>query len=283
MPTLRNAIESVLRHESCYRTTGPLGGEARWGCGFGLKPDRGGYSDRATRDYVIVYVLRGQGRFSVDGSAFPVQAGDACQHAPGHIHSLEPEYDGQWAEVFLSMDGPLYTRLGELGLVDPGRPVLRPGLDAGLVERFEQILRDLAALPDSELGQTVVRCQGLLVQVHRLARGAGGAARHARRVDTACLLLAEADGLRLSLPEIADHLHMSYDRFRRLFTAQMGIPPGEYRIRRRIDRARELILHQALSNKEVAARLGYPDPFSFSKQFKRVVGESPAAFRQRML
>ena len=73
---------------------------------------------------------------------------------------------------------------------------------------------------------------------------------------------------------------MSYERFRKVFRARMGVSPAAYRIRRRIDRARELLVG-GVSVSRVADELGYANPFIFSAQFKRLVGASPRAFQRR--
>jgi len=96
----------------------------------------------------------------------------------------------------------------------------------------------------------------------------------------AALLMRDLEE-RLDIEQIAAGLDVSYERFRKLFRQRMGVSPGEYRIRRRIDQARSMLIQQRLSNKEIAYALGYADPFTFSKQFKRFVGMSPTVFRKR--
>ena len=39
-------------------------------------------------------------------------------------------------------------------------------------------------------------------------------------------------------------------------------------------------MDRSLSIVQVAERLGYPDAFTFSKQFKRVMGQSPSSYRR---
>ena len=48
-----------------------------------------------------------------------------------------------------------------------------------------------------------------------------------------------------------------------------------------MQKAKKLLLDSQLSIKEIAARVGYPDPFHFSKSFKNAVGMSPAQYRGR--
>ncbi len=270
-----------LRHTCSYRTVGPPGRERRWGCGFLLKPRGGGYRNLVRPYYVAVYVLRGTGTFTAGGRRHPVTAGCFCQHMPDEACSLEPDLDGQWAEAFINVDGPLYLRLSELGLIHRKPDVLHPGIDASLIQRFEEIQTSLKTLPDSSLSGTLVRAMDLLRLAQDLHwRERSGPDRLV--VDQACKRLADDVEERIPLPALAQELGVGYDHFRKTFAYHTGMSPGKYRIRRRIDRARELILHRHLRNQEVADLLGYPDSFTFSRQFKQVTGESPAAFRQRV-
>ena len=45
--------------------------------------------------------------------------------------------------------------------------------------------------------------------------------------------------------------------------------------------ARQLLIRTSLSIAEVAADVGYSDPFYFSNRFHRYNGKSPTAFRGR--
>jgi AraC family transcriptional regulator, arabinose operon regulatory protein len=85
---------------------------------------------------------------------------------------------------------------------------------------------------------------------------------------------------RLDVPTIAERFGVSYERFRKIFRQRVGVSPAAYRIRHRIERAKALIAQERMSNKQVAYALGYRDPFTFSKQFKHVMGVSPEGFRR---
>ena len=44
---------------------------------------------------------------------------------------------------------------------------------------------------------------------------------------------------------------------------------------------RKLLADSSLTVREIAVRVGYPDPFHFSRSFKNAVGVSPAQFREQ--
>ena len=67
-----------------------------------------------------------------------------------------------------------------------------------------------------------------------------------------------------------------------LFKAQYGVSPGEYIVRLRISQAQMLMKNSDLLTKEISQQVGYEDPFYFSKVFKRVTGETPSQYMERV-
>ncbi|NQU41224.1 MAG: helix-turn-helix transcriptional regulator [Lentisphaerae bacterium] len=66
-----------------------------------------------------------------------------------------------------------------------------------------------------------------------------------------------------------------------LFRDALGISPGTFVRRERMLAAYRCLREEELSVKETAARMGYEDPFYFSKVFKSVMGRPPSAVRLR--
>jgi AraC family transcriptional regulator len=74
--------------------------------------------------------------------------------------------------------------------------------------------------------------------------------------------------------------HLSAYYFARQFKAATGLPPHQYVILRRVERAKQLLHAGAdLSLAEVAAHAGFSDQSQFSQHFKRLVGVAPGQFR----
>jgi AraC-like DNA-binding protein len=67
------------------------------------------------------------------------------------------------------------------------------------------------------------------------------------------------------------------------FTRLVGMPPMQYLARWRMQLASELLTDTQASIAEVAQRLGYGSEAALSRAFKRVVGSSPAHWRQGKL
>jgi AraC family transcriptional regulator len=83
-----------------------------------------------------------------------------------------------------------------------------------------------------------------------------------------------------SLEQMAAVARLSVYHFARQFRAATGLPPHQYVIRRRVERARHLLQAGTdLSLAEVAAHAGFSDQSQFCQHFKRLVGVTPRQFR----
>ncbi len=224
-------------------------------------------------------VLRGSGRYlDSDGREYPLSAGSFFQRLPGIRHSTTHQTDGNWAECFVALGGELFYAMVAQGCLRPGSPVLAPGLSLALVERFDALLDQLESAPGSELPRVLVGMHSLLLNVLDLDRRGKRPDTHLEMVEEACRLLGHALEQRLSVPALASRLGMGYERFRKVFRERVGTSPGDYRIRRRLERARAMLVSGEMSVKEVAFALGYPNAFVFSRQFAKFTGAPPSHF-----
>ncbi len=83
--------------------------------------------------------------------------------------------------------------------------------------------------------------------------------------------------------ELAAVLGYSEFHFNVAFRNALGHAPHEYLIRRRIERAQQLMLATDLPLCQIAAECGLADQSHLSRLFRRVVGETPAAWRKNRI
>jgi AraC family transcriptional regulator len=126
----------------------------------------------------------------------------------------------------------------------------------------------------------------LAVTVHRLARGLGDVpAIRAQRLSrqqvskVVGFIDAHLEG-DITVAQLASLLDYSPNHFSRCFRATTGLPPYAFLMRKRLDRAADLLSDTDLDVTEIAAMTGYLNPSQFSSAFKRHKGLSPRAWRQ---
>lgn len=83
-----------------------------------------------------------------------------------------------------------------------------------------------------------------------------------------------------SLGELGAEAGLSVHHFAREFRRTMGVTPYSYMLRRRLERARWLVIHSTLSMARVGALSGFPSPAHFADRFHREMGVPPGALRR---
>jgi AraC family transcriptional regulator len=85
---------------------------------------------------------------------------------------------------------------------------------------------------------------------------------------------------RTPLVALAKLVRLSPSHFCRAFRQSFGIPPHEYHIRRRIEKAKALLAEREASVTGVGFALGYSHTSSFSVAFRKITGQTPIEFRR---
>jgi len=113
----------------------------------------------------------------------------------------------------------------------------------------------------------------------RLKRGRDGTLPQARLRAVEKYIDEHLDGCP-TLAQLAAVVRLNPYHFARQFKAATGLPPHQYVILRRVERAKQLLQAGTdLSLAEVALRAGFSDQSQFSRHFKRLVGVTPGQFR----
>lgn len=85
----------------------------------------------------------------------------------------------------------------------------------------------------------------------------------------------------ISLKDVADYVHLNPSYLSVLFKEQAKLTFSEYITRRRIQRAKELLITTKLPISEVAEECGYKTTKYFIKLFKDLEGITPSVYRKR--
>jgi AraC family transcriptional regulator len=86
----------------------------------------------------------------------------------------------------------------------------------------------------------------------------------------------------ISLTELASLARLSPTHFCKAFTRSMSMPPHQYQLRQRVDRAKLLLADTDRSITEVALATGYTASSNFATAFRKVTGVTPRAFQRSL-
>ena len=83
--------------------------------------------------------------------------------------------------------------------------------------------------------------------------------------------------------DLAAAAKLSCGYFCQSFKDSFGCPPHSYIVRRRVDRAKELLETTTMPLSQIALDCGFSDQSHFSRIFRRVTGEAPRLWRHKHL
>lgn len=233
--------------------------------------------------YALVYPTNGKARYSDDKIKNQlVQAGDLMLLFPGKPHMYLPDKREYWTEFWLLFSGPAFDLWRDAGIMNPDAPITRLLPIDYWYRRFEVILEmDLHGQQHNAL-ERICALQRVLAESFGNESAVTPVNEDHLWLERALSYLDVGNLSRApSLEDIAEEMDMSYDQFRRRFTALSGITPGHYRAARVISRACEMMEREKLTNRELADRCGFSSEFHFSRRFKQIVGLTPTEFRKQ--
>ena len=234
---------------------------------------------RGAAEAIIILCADGVGWCELDGVRHDLFPGQLLIIPSRIPHGYYADADRPWSIWWLHVAGSdVPDLLNAIGTTarQPTAPLVDPPRMFALVE---SVCDDVAT--DETSASLVAAAGGAWNLLARLA-----AERSTRTVDhqpiaRVKVYLREHLDSPTRVPELADMAGFSTSHFSARFRAATGYTVTEYVKRLRMARARQLLIASDAPITEIAAAVGYQDPFYFSRQFSAVNQVSPRRFRAR--
>jgi len=244
-----------------------------------------GGMEQVRADYVVArddfpyccveFVAAGRGTVSLRGREFPLAPGSVFAYGPGVRHVIRTDRRRRLRKYyvdFVGREAPARLRGARLALgghLTVGRP-----------REIEEVFKLLQQCGRAHSRHSHLLCGQLLgVLLTKIAERAlppdGGEAQAFATYEQFREFLAAERQRLLSMEQAAREFDISSAYACRLFRRFDTISPYQYLLRQRMNLAADLLTHDRLLVKQVAAHLGFADQYQFSRTFKRVSGISP--------
>jgi AraC-like DNA-binding protein len=256
-----------------------------------IMPTSTGYEIAAGPDYdwdgrrrgntpfsVLQHGITGTGRLTYERRRYRIEPGETMLVTIPHPHRYWLEPGETWSFFWIAMSGQEALRLHRAILAAAG-PVfrLRP-------ETIDALAQASLGLAETGLeagcasGAAYVATMALLDDLLARQEAGPGDHRHAM-VGRATLHVRQHLDQPLDVSLLADIAGASRAHFSRVFTEIEGMPPSEFVLRERMQRAARLLVNGQLSVKAISSACGFEDPNYFAKVFRRTFAISPSEFR----
>lgn len=236
---------------------------------------------RAYAYHGVEYVAEGEGWVVLDGVRQGLSAGSVFSYAPDtpcEIHTDPRHPLVKYFVCFTGRGAPARLRTAGLG----GTQVRRLTTHAEVRSVAEDLIREGRRTTP----QARAICQTLfelfLLRIEEAGETAERGGDPSRENFLRCKGVIDTQAERLgTLEAIAARVGLEASSVCRLFRRYQGTSPYQYLLRRKMTLAAEYLLEHGGLVKEAAERVGYEDPYHFSRNFKAVHGISPRALLLR--
>jgi AraC-like DNA-binding protein len=237
----------------------------------------------------ICYVYRGNPIFQVGGEEYPLKGGDVFLSFPNEVHST-----GKYPQ-----DKMILYWLGiKIEGIDSNFMQFQDSKEAnaflqaltGLKARKFRGSKELKVLLDEVLNlyfskhtfkKILIRNRitdflALLIDFEKKSHDSG----ISPLIENSITYIRQNLSEQIKIENLCELAHLSIPRFKQRFKDETGVPPGEFMLRSKIEKASEVLSETTIEITTIAFDLGFSSSQYFATVFKRYTNCSPSYYRR---
>ena len=249
------------------------------------------YRNRPTPidQYVLIYCIKGSGRYSVEGKHFEVRENQYFILPANKPHAYASNNEDPWTIYWIHFRGTLASYYGE-NAIEPCN--VSASVNSRIADRnniFEDIfltlsdgytidnLRYTTSLLHFYLGS--LRYLPIYRKCHKVKEE--NTDNHCVVVNAALKYMEENIERQITLKDLATYIGYSVSHFSSIFSSSTGHSPLNYFNMLKVKKACELLDTTDMKITQISGKVGIDDPLYFSRIFKKIVGISPRQYREK--
>jgi AraC-like DNA-binding protein len=234
---------------------------------------------RILNEYHLVLISKGKGIFeSKSAGKQKINAGDGFLLFPGEWHRYRPLKKTGWSEHWVGFSGNRSDALIKEYFFKKENPVANKFNNQLVTKLFKTIQQLIQEEPYGFQRTASSICIQLMTEFCNTQHGSK--LKHDSPISRAKHIMNEKIDEEIDVKILAKNLGVSYSKFRSDFKHQTGLPPIQYFLLMKIEKAKELLQNTTISTKQIAYNLGFESDFYFYRLFKNKTGITPKKFRK---
>lgn len=231
-------------------------------------------------EYVLLYCTAGMGTVIIGTKVMQLKPNHFVILPKNTYHHYKSSSADPWSIYWLHFTGMqadlLYRKYAEL----KKEPVFL-AYDARRIEIFDQIF-SLIENSFDERNLEIVNIKYLdFLSDFLYAQEINSLTPGRDKISNSIQFMKKNPDRQFSVQELAAQQHLSVTHYSRLFHAKTGSSPNQYFIQLKVQSACQYLYFTDMSIKEICRKLGFDDPFYFSRVFKKLMGTSPMNYRNQ--
>jgi AraC-like DNA-binding protein len=236
---------------------------------------------RTLPEFQIVYITRGEGSFTLGARTYRVSPGSLLLILPGVKHQYKPDFATGWHEYWVGFKGGYFDKLSAEKFLLPDHVFFEAGLQDHIIRLFNNIFDELKARRPLFQFKTCAFILELLSGVLSMEQRQEQPGYYQRIIEKAKYLMESHIYGGINLSYIAEKIGISVPRLIDIFKTHTDMTPYRYFTQIKLQRAQSLLEQNDAAVGEIAGRMGFEDPYYFSRLFKKKNGLSPSAWRKK--
>lgn len=235
-------------------------------------------------DYIIHFICGGKGRYQAGGRTYELTSGDFFVIYPDTEVYYQADPEQPWDYLWIGFQGvKAATYLKQAG-IDPEHLTGHFHDSSFILTCIQQMMLARTLTYHNELKRQAALLQILatLIEFHHGTLSDDEQNDYPYRIylQQAIDYMNEHIKENIKISEVAYHIGIDRSYLSGIFKNTLEISPQEYLLTLRMNRAADLLknTHEKIST--IAANVGYSDPLTFTKMFKRYKGMSPSEWRR---
>ncbi len=231
--------------------------------------------------YAVLYTLGGKCLYQTDRESYQLTSGTLSAIMPGREHRYICDPDDPMEHIFITFIGSEAKRLfTESSLAE--QTAFRVEEPQRLRFYMDSILQQ--GLTQSEISHKLCcsHLRTMLMEQAAIIANSNKFVSMSVVTYRRCRKYIDNHFTEIKLPgEAAEACKINVHYMAQLFKDYGKITPYEYIMRLKLNKAAQLLLNSHLPIKEIAPLVGFDDPYHFSRNFKKLFGVSPRAFKNK--
>jgi AraC-like DNA-binding protein len=238
--------------------------------------------EKGCDDFILIYCLEGKGYYSTAMGNYQLTANQFFILPPHQFHNYQADLNDPWTIYWVHFSS---SKLPELGQEYDLEKFVTPSdilFNQKILDTWNEMYVSMAQEYSRESIGYANLCLYHFISYFIFPSNTQKLLQQMQKedpLDRSISFMKANIHKQLSVEEIARQLHYSPSHYASLFKKKMGLSPIEYFIRMKIHYACQLLSQRELIIKEIANKIGYDDPYYFSRIFKKVTGKSPEQYK----